>query len=226
MQSLIQINFAVVINKHQSLKTCQHFLFSYWLFFTHLSSLTINYCRYPSMKCSNQISQETVKCTYMYPITSFKAMRFSQKQKCNFSPLKRSTNMSHLHRGMLQLEKLPAIEITEYPAFTECKLDIFYLHFCGKWYLKWRTFIFLKTIINVASWRFGAILSYLFSNNSWATCVHFTVLVLIILFSKRFAFSWQSSYTLSTVVQHADHCTSQQQNKVLIWCSLHPHYMY
>lgn len=55
--------------------------------------------------------------------------------------------MSHLHRGMhLKLEKLTAIEITEYLAFTECKLDIFYilLTFCWEMIPKMTNFHFFE----------------------------------------------------------------------------------
>lgn len=52
--------------------------------------------------------------------------------------------MSHLHRGMhLKLEKLTAIEITEYLAF---KLDIFYilLTFCWEMIPKMTNFHFFE----------------------------------------------------------------------------------
>jgi len=62
---------------------------------------------------------------HVSPINSFKGKRSSRKTSVSFRLLKiYKVNVSRIHWGMCQLEKLWANEITEPLAFTVCKLEL------------------------------------------------------------------------------------------------------
>ena len=99
----MQNNFAVLITKHQYLKTCQYFILYLLVIFLWICQvqLSINlhnllrlrlqknlltcFCSASISECYGQISQKTVKSTY--PINSCREMGFSQKV-CAFLPSK------------------------------------------------------------------------------------------------------------------------------------------
>jgi len=86
---------------------------------THFRSIFIS-------EYSGQISQKIVD---LHTLLIHLKRRDSLKKWVQVFALWRFINKSRLPRGICQLKKLPANEITESLAFTVCKLEL-----CGKWY--------------------------------------------------------------------------------------------
>ena len=111
MRSLMQINCAVLITKHQSLKMCQHFpVFSLVIFlwncqvpesnnsqnvmrqrppqekYSKQKNSPMRFCSLVISSSSGQISQKSVNSTY--PINSFKEKGLFRKTNASFHPPK------------------------------------------------------------------------------------------------------------------------------------------